>query len=361
MSADIPSLLAELRRSDIHIRLDGDRLQCSAPAGALTPELRERLSAQKAELLDFLHKAYALTRQQRAIVPLQPHGVLPPVFAVGGHNGDVFCFHSLARCLGPERPFYGLQPPGADGQGTPLETVEEIAAYFAEQIRAFHPEGPYLLAGFCAGGTVAFELARQLHQTGGPVEFLALIASPHPHELRRLPRARRYLAEQWRKVCRHAPALLRPLPEQRRYLAELWSRRRAGQTRQLRQEEDPVLAQGVRVQRATLAALGRYRPTYYPGTVHVFLPSTEWMERGGLAARWHRWVGRLAEHYGPAGCTSDTMLREAYVPSFAEMFRRCLDSEVPSRDLSPERGTSLLRPFRDAGSPAGEGAKLTQM
>ena len=114
------------------------------------------------KILGFLNSAKVLADQPRAIVPLQPLGTRPPVFAVAGHNGDVFCYRALAQHLGDDQPFFGLQPPGADGQSQPLTSVEDLAAYFASQIRAFQPNGPYLLAGYCAGGTIAFELARQL-------------------------------------------------------------------------------------------------------------------------------------------------------------------------------------------------------
>ena len=47
-------LLTELRRRDISLWRDGDNLRFSAPAGALTPELRAELGAHKAELLEQL-------------------------------------------------------------------------------------------------------------------------------------------------------------------------------------------------------------------------------------------------------------------------------------------------------------------
>ena len=65
-------------------------------------------------------------------MPLQAQGRGAPVFGVPGHNGDVFCYRALARELGDEHPFFGLQPPGVDGQRAPLTRVEDIAAYFAE-------------------------------------------------------------------------------------------------------------------------------------------------------------------------------------------------------------------------------------
>jgi hypothetical protein len=44
--------LLELRRVGAKLSVDGDRLRCVAPLGALTPELRAALSECKKELLD---------------------------------------------------------------------------------------------------------------------------------------------------------------------------------------------------------------------------------------------------------------------------------------------------------------------
>ena len=162
----VATLLATLRDRDIQVWADGDQLRCNAPAGALTAELREELRQRKAEILSFLRSAGSLARQQRAIVPLQSRGTRPPIFAFGGHNGDVFCFRALAHHLGEDQPFFGLQPPGFDGCGEPLARVEDLAAHFAAEIRQFQQHGPYVIAGFCAGGSIAFELARQLSGTG---------------------------------------------------------------------------------------------------------------------------------------------------------------------------------------------------
>src|SRR5207237_3712236 len=54
-------------------------------------------------------------------------------------------------------------------------TLEEIAADHLEALRSVQPEGPYLLGGFCAGGHVAFEMARQLQAQGERVDALAII------------------------------------------------------------------------------------------------------------------------------------------------------------------------------------------
>jgi thioesterase domain-containing protein len=43
------------------------------------------------------------------------------------------------------------------------------------KVRAVQPRGPYLLGGMCAGGVIAFEMARQLQSQGERVAMVALL------------------------------------------------------------------------------------------------------------------------------------------------------------------------------------------
>jgi amino acid adenylation domain-containing protein len=116
-------------------------------------------------------------RASSLVVPIQPSGVRPPFFAVHPAGGDVLCFAGLARLLGPDQPFYGLQSRGLAGDGEPVERIEEMAALYLEQIRAVQPEGPYRLGGWSLGGVIAFEMARQLRERGEEVALLAVLDS----------------------------------------------------------------------------------------------------------------------------------------------------------------------------------------
>jgi len=49
--------LSYLRGLDIQVFVDGERLRCNAPSGALTPELRAELASRKAEVISFLRQA----------------------------------------------------------------------------------------------------------------------------------------------------------------------------------------------------------------------------------------------------------------------------------------------------------------
>ena len=50
-----------------------------------------------------------------------------------------------------------------------------MAAYYIEALQTVQPEGPYCLAGWSMGGTVAFEMAQQLHAQGQRVALLGLL------------------------------------------------------------------------------------------------------------------------------------------------------------------------------------------
>jgi thioesterase domain-containing protein len=316
--------LAELRSRDIQVWADGDRLRCNAPADVLTPELRDQLELRKNDILEFLRSAEALARQQRAIVPLQPRGEGTPIFGVAGHNGDVFCYRTLAAYLGDDQPLYGLQPPGLDGHSEPLTRIEDLAAYFAAQIREFHPSGPCIIAGFCAGGMIAFELGRQLMQAGKVISLLALFGAPYPTAYRLLPRLRQRLAESVERVVTHTRALASlPRRERQLYLAKRLRERKARSAVERATEPDAVLLLRAKVERATIAAARRYNPGYFAGRVALFLPSQAWLRSGKQPLRWRSVAKNTVEYFGPEACDGDNMLREPYAATFAELFRQC--------------------------------------
>ena len=171
--------LSSLRELGIRVWVENDRLKCDAPPGILDDTLRGQLAARKHELLALVSQAHATLNGPRSLVPLKPAGSQSPLFARPGHNGDVFCYRPLVDHLDPDRPLYGVEPKGIDG-GPTGATVEEMAEYEVAQIRSMQPQGPYFLAGYCAGGSIAFESARQLAASGEEVARVLLFGSPSP-------------------------------------------------------------------------------------------------------------------------------------------------------------------------------------
>jgi thioesterase domain-containing protein len=92
-------------------------------------------------------------------------------------------YRDLSRLLGDDQPLYGLQSQGLDGSCPPLTNIEEMAAVYVKEIRRVQPHGPYFIAGYCMGGTVAFEVAQQLLQLGEPIALLALFDTMNWHKI----------------------------------------------------------------------------------------------------------------------------------------------------------------------------------
>jgi thioesterase domain-containing protein len=146
-----------------------------------------------------------------SLVPIQPNGSNPPLFFVHAHGGNVVGYYDLARLLGPDQPFFGLQAQGLDGQSPGFQRLEDMAAHYVREIRTVQPQGPYYLGGWCFGGTLAKEMAHQLLKQGQEVAFLALVESSHRDYPQYLPgvtgfrRLRYHVAD---VVCREVSNLI---------------------------------------------------------------------------------------------------------------------------------------------------------
>lgn len=156
-----------------------------------------------------------------SLVPIQPHGDKPPFYCVHGAGGNVLMFRELAHQMQPDFPFYGLQAQGLDGSKKYLKTVEEMAAFYLEEIKQMQPEGPYYLGGFCLGGQVAFEMAQLLKKQGETVALLAMIDTYNFHGNRLDFSLLESLTEVREKVTFHFQNVVRlNFRQQLRYLAK---------------------------------------------------------------------------------------------------------------------------------------------
>jgi aspartate racemase len=116
-----------------------------------------------------------------SLVAIQPRGARPPLFLIHGVGGGMFWgYTNLARHLGTDQPVHAFKSRGMDGLDE-FGTIEEMAAHYAAELRAVQPDGPYCLGGYCFGGNVAFEVARQLQRQGARIALLALINCAPPN------------------------------------------------------------------------------------------------------------------------------------------------------------------------------------
>ena len=209
-----------------------------------------------------------------SLVPVQPEGSRIPMFFVHAEEGNVLFYRALAKRLGADQPLYGLQARNLDGSASDPGEIVDIAADYIAEIRTVQPSGPYNLGGFCLGGAIALEMARQLRDAGDEVAPVVMIQTEH-HDyidagratLRRrlLHRPMDRLAYELSEITRLDP------PERSRYL----SRKARGlvEIARVNVSGDPGV-EGDRPQRGAhtravastyRAAFWRYRPLPYDG------------------------------------------------------------------------------------------------
>lgn len=135
-----------------------------------------------AQLAALLHKEdYKPT--WTLLVPVRTSGNKPPLFLFHAHGGNVLDYHPLVNHLESDQPVYAFQARGLDGNIIKDATLSEMAAAYVAELRAFQPEGPYFLGGFCLGGLLALEAAEQLTAAGQKVALVMLIQSIHPEAM----------------------------------------------------------------------------------------------------------------------------------------------------------------------------------
>jgi thioesterase domain-containing protein/acyl carrier protein len=133
------------------------------------------------------------------LVLVQEGGRGAPLFIVHGVGGTVLDLAAVARQIDSDGPVYLVQARGIDGSDTPLTTIEAMADYYVEAVRALAPSGPYRLAGYSFGGMVAVEMARRLSPEN--VETLILLdAFAHPQTWPAASRAQVKLAKLTRQL-----------------------------------------------------------------------------------------------------------------------------------------------------------------
>jgi amino acid adenylation domain-containing protein len=238
------------------------------------------------------------------LVPLSPAATGRPLFLLHTGVGHVAAYGQLARRL-PDRPVYALQARGLRAESWPLTSIPAMAQRYLEEIMAVDPTGPYLLAGACMGGLIAFEMAVQLVQKGRPVGLLALLDTDYP-----APDGRR---------LRRTERLASPVRDALRILR--WSAIRAlGLGRRARW----LPAYRKFIQHMHGRARRAYRPAFYPGTLTLLLAAERRYPGEDLRLR----LGRCARDLRTIRIPGDRagMLEPPAVEEVARQLQRCLQA-----------------------------------
>ncbi len=280
------------------------------------------------------------------LTPIQPEGQRTPFFCVHPAGGNVLGYADLARRLGTDQPFWGLQATGLDGRQAPLTSVAEMAERYVLALREVQPSGPYVLGGASMGGVVAFEMARQLKAAGEEIQVLALFDSWAPQLDDQLgvewarsvdlshPKAWDTLVVV-RAIREMAEQLGRDLPALYRDLLELDEEAQISCVLKLASEAGTVLPEGghsiaralLAVYRANLEAMRTYQPQPYQGDVVLFRALETDAENDDPTLGWNAWIQGQLQVF-PVPGNHRTLLLEPNVTAITDQLSACLREEA---------------------------------
>ncbi|MEP6802072.1 MAG: amino acid adenylation domain-containing protein [Acidobacteriota bacterium] len=271
-----------------------------------------------------------------------------PLFCVPGVGGNIVGYVDLARELGVDQPVYGLQARGLDGKREPFTCVEDMARHYITEMLALFPNGPFLLAGASFGGRVAFEMARQLDQSGHGVALVALFDafaprtaySPAGVSRRRLRRSVERIAYHGKNLLfgshrvRYVARKSRTL--QRRIRSRLW--RMVYKFYRKISRPLPLVLQDVR--EAGYLANREYAPGPYPGKVTLFRATVRSLADSETADMgWRQLAQGGVEIRAVSGDHVDMLIRPQ-VAFLAGQLHECMDAAL----ASPSREEGLRTP-----------------
>ncbi len=102
-----------------------------------------------------------------------------PFYCIHGHFGNVLFLNELAKLVGKNRPFYGVQSVGLSGEEDPLTSIEAMAERIIQEMKEVQPVGPYSFGGYCYGALVSREIAKKLDEMGEAYDPVVMM-DPQP-------------------------------------------------------------------------------------------------------------------------------------------------------------------------------------
>ena len=277
----------------------------------------------------------------QSLVPINRFGDRPPLFLVHAAEGNILLYRSLAAHLGADQPVFGLQSAGLNGRSPVNCQFESVAQRYLEEIRQVQPHGPYLLGGYCLGGTLAMEMGRQLIEAGETVSLVALIEAYNIRSLRwPLPLHQRFVNRFLLNPYFHLQNLFAAHGADKRAFfeeklrVELVRIRASAHLGWERVRYRLMLSAAVAPPRAKIAdiyddALTRYDVKPYPGELTLFLAKRHMAGFHDRLGGWER-VAQGGVRLFSLPISPRGSLVEPYVGQLAYALRGCVDRAIES-------------------------------
>ena len=302
------------------------------------------------ELAALIDKSSAASSQiilPSGIVPLSRAGTKSPLFMAPPIMGTLFPYMQFAQLLEADRPVYGLSPRLTESGTVAWTTMQEQARFYVNDIVNLQPNGPYFLAGWSFGATVAFEIARQLQARGQKVALLATIDYPAQgsNKSNFLDFVRFFGASTAKSLISYLRdyAYLRQTRSAQK--SSSWMRRITESAviskvitpeAQSFLETEMAVPELMRIYRANASALSAYRPkSDYRGRIDLFRTEDHAAKRHNQALEWNSaTTGEVVVHR--VSGSHMTIMRSPHVERLALLLRtRLTEIESASKGQSP--------------------------
>lgn len=279
-----------------------------------------------------------------SLVSIKPEGKKPPFFIVHGVGGGALYYKVLSKYLDKDQPLYGFQSRGFDLESSPLETIEEMASHYLQEMQELYPSGPYLIGGHSFGGMVAYEMAIQLYQQGRKAALVAIFdtyanisKSPDINWITRISLKMKKLAA---KIKYHTHEIMKVSTkekftylksgllrrEERLHLQKLGDR-----IMKLKSDNQQIPEYIQNVEQANDIAANNYLPVKYPGTITLFRAKEKVMveEPDEITNGWRYFAKDVQVCEVPGTHTS--LMVEPNISALAARLQEILDQKVKDR------------------------------
>ncbi len=239
----------------------------------------------------------------------------PIVFMIPGFGGSIDRFVMLGSRLDTPMPVYGIQACGVDGSSEPDTDVEQMVKRYLRLMGSLQPCGPYMLIGHSFGGTVAFEMARQIRAAGEQVGCLIVLDSNFAERL--WPR-QYFLRIMVKRLTGRVEEFLSTPPHYRTlyvsHLLDIAARKLHLAPQAIPQERPAAMF-------AHQIAFTQYTPAFYDGKM-IFFRATCEDYPADPEPLWRRRTRALEIHSAAGGHLG--MLDPEHVPTLAPKISACL-------------------------------------
>jgi amino acid adenylation domain-containing protein len=206
-------------------------------------------------------------------------------WGIAGSRRDVFGYTGFTKQLGEQFSIYSLRLPGSEQHAKPIDDLRKLATFLVGEMKAFHPDGPYVIAGSSVYGLVAYEMGQQLIAAGEPAPQLVLFETVVYGKT-----TDRIFGGRWRFVRDHLRTIVYAPRSAIRWLKLSPAERQA-----VREEHQnfPDDARDKRVWKALTTSTVGYKMQPYPGNILYFgTEAIRRAERGAsILEQWQALVG----------------------------------------------------------------------